>query len=88
MLKQTFEQELAKMPRRGDAVLSRDGTVKLNGVTVGFWERGNWAGLERAYLFTLKKGAPPVANSIFRHTFKADISRYLVSIGRLSMRKA
>lgn len=66
---------MPNMPKQpGDAVLSRDGTVKLNGKKVGFW----WVDSNDLYHFGFTR--PENVNdergaiaSIFRHELKALI---------------
>jgi hypothetical protein len=71
------------MPRQpGDAVLSRDGTVKVDGDTVGVWRLGQWPpdpgqGVMRMYYFSFAKDELPCVTAMFRHHFKAAIPRYL-----------
>jgi hypothetical protein len=67
----------------GDAVLSRDGTVKINGEIVGVWWLENWKGVMRMYNFAFAEGEDPVVSDVFKDLFKADIPKYLRSIGKL-----
>jgi hypothetical protein len=73
---------LPKQP--GDAVLSRDGTVKVNGARVGFW----WVDGNDLYHFDFARPVDPswavgVTGHPIRHMFKAEIPRYLANIGKL-----
>ena len=73
---------MPNMPKQpGDAVLSRDGTVKVNGRTVGVY----WVDCNRLYHFDFKRPESEelgwgVVTSVFRHTFKAAIPAYLARI--------
>jgi hypothetical protein len=76
---------MRKMPLQpSDAVLSRDGTVKVNGAQVGFW----WVDGNDLYHFDFKRPDDPswatgVAGHAIKHLFKAEIPKYLASIGKL-----
>lgn len=75
---------MPNMPKQsGDAVLSRDGTVKIHGTTVGFWRLESWEEVMRIYHFSLSKDQEPVVSELFKHHFKARIPEYLASIGKL-----
>jgi hypothetical protein len=71
------------MPKQpGDAVLSRNGTVKVDGDTVGVWWLGQWPsdpgqGVMPMYYFALAKDELPAVTAMFRHQFKAAIPQYL-----------
>ena len=65
------------LKRLGDAVLCRDGNVKVGGRVVGVW----WEGENDLYQFALAKGQAPVVTDILRHTLKAAIPGYLRSKG-------
>ena len=72
---------LPKQP--GDAVLSRDGTVKVNGVEVGHW----WVDGNDLYHFDLIKPKNPsrdwgCVTGVLMHEFKADIPRALERTGK------
>jgi hypothetical protein len=72
------------LKQAGDAVLSRDGTVKVNGAVVGVWWTSFWTeGDMQFYNFAFKKGLEPVVSKMFRHEFKAAIPKYLASIDKL-----
>lgn len=69
------------MPKRpGDAVLCRDGSVKVGGAYVGFW----WVDGNDLYNFArtrpanTESGGGEIA-SIFRHDLKSHIPVYLAS---------
>jgi hypothetical protein len=48
---------MPNMPKQaGDAVLNRDGTVKVDGVTVGVWWLGTWEGVMRMITLHSPKG--------------------------------
>ena len=75
---------MPNMPKKiGDAVLSRDGTVKVNGIVVGVWRLGSWEGVQRMYYFSLSKKEEPVVVDLFKHEFKQKIPIYLKSIDKL-----
>lgn len=62
----------------GDAILSRDGTVKVNGVSVGVWWRGYWEEADvHFYHFALARDKEPLVTEQFRHRFKARIPEHL-----------
>ena len=64
----------------GDAVLSMDGTAKVNRKNVGFWERRCLIEDDRPrhyYFFFLAKGEAPVMIEYYRHKFRAAIPWYL-----------
>ncbi len=62
------------MPKQpNDAVLSKDGTVKLNRMVIGVW----WVDEYRWYHFALTERHEPVVSNIIRHEFKAAISNYM-----------
>jgi len=65
--------------RRGDAVLSRDGTVKLKGKLVGVW----WVDGNDLYHFARarpqKESEFGEVTDIFRHELKTRIAEYLAS---------
>lgn len=63
-----------------DAVLSNDGTAKVNRKNVGFWERRCLIEDDRPkhyYFFFLSKGSAPVLMEYFCHEFRAAIPVYL-----------
>jgi hypothetical protein len=70
---------MPNMPKQpGDAVLSRDGTVKLNKQFVGYW----WVDGNDLYHFAQSKPEHPETGwgevtDIFRHDLKTRISEYL-----------
>lgn len=73
-------------PRKqpGDAVLSKDSTVKVNGISVGFW----WVDGNDLYHFDFARpenteSAWGEVTDVFRSSFKAEIPRRLASIGKL-----
>ena len=75
----------AKALQPGSAVLSRNGTVKVNGARVGFW--WVWPDI-RLYHFDFARPddearAPGVVTNTFRHFFKAQIPEYLARMGKL-----
>ncbi len=66
----------------GDAVLSRDGSVELNGKKVGYW----WIDGNDLYHFDQKRPAKTesafgVVTHIFRHELKIDIAKYFARVG-------
>ena len=76
------------MPNRpkqpGDAVLSRDGTVKVDGVAVGFW----WVDGNDLYHFDFKRPKDPesewgIFSDVFRHHFKAKLPQALKDAAKL-----
>jgi len=75
---------MPNMPKRpGDAVLSRDGTVKVNGVRVGVW----WKDGNDLYHFGFarpenEESGWGVVTHVFRHEFKTEIPKYLASTHR------
>lgn len=77
---------MPNMPKRpGDAVLSRDGTVKVNGQQVGFWWM--WRDELRLYHFAFTRpqdeaAETGVVGNIFRHLFKAKVAEYITSAGK------
>ena len=70
----------------GDAVLSRDGTVKVNGVIVGVWEYEAPDIMPPTYHFAFAKGQDPEFSRFFRQLFKAELPQYLASVGKLPSR--
>lgn len=65
---------MPNMPKQpNDAVLCRDGGVKLKGKVVGVWCDDN----NHLFQFALAHGQEPVLTDIFRHTLKAKIGEYL-----------
>lgn len=76
------------MPNRpkqtGDAVLSRDGTVNVKGVAVGFW----WVDGNDLYHFDFKRPKNPesdwgIFSDVFRSNFKSGLPAALKEAGRL-----
>lgn len=62
----------------GDAVLSLDGTVKVNRKIVGVWHRVYLAEAGRHfYYFALSTDGEPVVWAYFCHLFRAAIPKYL-----------
>lgn len=66
---------MPNMPRQpGDAVLCREGRVKVAGRIVGVW----WMDRDHHfYHFAFREGDGPVLTDFFRHDFKAAIPRFL-----------
>ena len=66
---------MPNMPRQpSDAVLCRDGRVKVSGQVVGVW----WMDRDHHfYHFAYQEGDEPVLTDFFRHDFKASIPKFL-----------
>jgi hypothetical protein len=56
--------------KQGDARLGRDGSVRLNGATVGVWWRDEY----HWYHFALKQGDEPIVSRFFRHELMSAIA--------------
>lgn len=66
----------------GDAVLSDDGTAKVNRKHAGFWTDGfDPETGKSSYFFSLARGEPPVVKEYYRHVFREKIGNYVVANG-------
>ena len=72
---------MSKQP--GDAVLSRDKTVKLDGKKVGYWEYEAPDIMPPQYHFSFEKGGDVVFSCTFKDNFKAQLPKFLESHVRI-----
>jgi hypothetical protein len=66
---------LPKQP--GDPVLSRDGTVKLDGKKVGYWTYEEPDIMPPIYHFSYEKGGEVVFSQMWKHHFKAQLPFFI-----------
>lgn len=78
------EVNMPNLPKQhGDAVLSRDGTVKVKGVKVGVWKYEPPDIFPPQYHFAFAVGDDVVFSRMFKHLFKAELPQFLASVGKL-----
>jgi hypothetical protein len=69
---------MPNLPKKpGDAVLSRDGTVKVDGNKVGYWVYEAPDIMPPMYHFSFEKGGDIVFSQMWKHQFKEDLPRFL-----------
>ncbi len=68
------EVAMGNLPKQpGDAVLSRDRSVKVDGKKVGYWEYDAPDIMPPTYHFSYDKGGEIVFSRMWKHHFKAQL---------------
>jgi len=72
------EVAMGNLPKQpGDAVLSRDGSVKVDGKKVGYWEYDAPDIMPPTYHFSYGKGGEIVFSRMWKHHFKAQLPFFI-----------
>lgn len=70
------QQSMPNLPKQpGDAVLTRDGIVKLNGKNIGVWWRDDY----HWHHFAEWDGGEPLLSTFFRHELRSAIPQFLLT---------